>query len=115
VDEIFLSWAAPDEALVDCIIGRLADVGIRVNEYRLGVPGGGEIRPWIVDSINRARAVITILFKQGPQHSEWVRKEVTLAAGKLNDSGNRLERLGSGSRREAFPVAGSRSCCSRTG
>ena len=93
VSEIFLSWSTPDEALVDYIIGRLADVGIRVNEYRQGVAGGDEIRPWIVDSINRAQVVVAILSEQALTHSKWVQEELTLAAGRLNDSGNRLRQL----------------------
>lgn len=93
MSEIFLSWAAPDEALVDYIVGRLADVGIHVNEYRQGLAGGGEIRPWIVDSIKQARVVVVILSDQALQHSKWVQEELTLAAGRLNDQDNPLGQL----------------------
>lgn len=93
VSEIFLSWSTPDVTLVDYIIGRLADVGIHVNEYRQGVTGGGEIRPWIVDSINRAKVVVAILSEQALQHSKWVQEELTLAAGRLNDPDNPLGQL----------------------
>jgi hypothetical protein len=93
VSEIFLSWSTPDVTLVDYIVARLADVGIHVNEYRQEVPGGGEIRPWIVDSINRAQVVVAILSKQALQHSKWVHEELTLAAGRLNDPDNPLRQL----------------------
>ena len=52
MDEIFISWGMPDKS----IIGRLGDLGMPVNEYSRSLPGGDEIRPYIVASINGARA-----------------------------------------------------------
>jgi hypothetical protein len=83
----------PDKSIVDRIIGRLGDLGMPVNEYSRELEGGGEIRPYIVESINRARMVLAIVSAQALDHSDWVREEVTLAAGRLNDPDNRLERL----------------------
>jgi len=93
VDEIFVSWGMPDKSIVDCIIGRLGALGMSVNEYSRSLPGGGEIRPYIVESIKRARTVLAIVSVQALDHSDWVRQEVTLAAGRLDDRDNRLERL----------------------
>jgi hypothetical protein len=93
VDEIFVSWAKPNQSLVDRIIDRLGDLGMPVNEYSRKLRGGGEIRPYIVESINRARMVLAIVSQQALEHSSWVQEEVTLAAGRLNDNNNRLERL----------------------
>lgn len=93
MDEIFLSWGMPDKPVVDRIIGRLDDLGMPVNEYSRRLPAGGEIRQYIVESINKARMVLAIVSEQALDHSDWVREEVTLAAGRLNDVDNRLERL----------------------
>jgi TIR domain len=93
VDEIFVSWAMPDKAIVDRIIGHFDDLGMPVNEYSRRLTAGGEIRQYIVESIKRARIVLAIVSEQALDHSDWVREEVTLAAGRLNDLDNRLERL----------------------
>jgi hypothetical protein len=93
VDEIFVSWGMPDKSVVDRIIGRLGDLGMPVNEYSRRLPGGGEIRPYIIESIKRARTVLAIVSAQALDHSDWVREEMTLAAGRLDDHDNRLERL----------------------
>ena len=93
MDEIFVSWGMPNKSVVDRIIDRLGDLGMPVNEYSRRLRGGGEIRPYIVESINRARTVLAIVSEQALEHSDWVREEVTLAAGRLDDSNNRLERL----------------------
>ena len=55
MDEIFVSWGMPNKSIVDRIIDRLGDLGMPVNEYSRELEGGGEIRPYIVESINRAR------------------------------------------------------------
>jgi hypothetical protein len=83
----------PNQSIVDRIIDRLGDLGMPVNEYSRKLRGGGEIRPYIVQSINRARMVLAIVSEQALDHSDWVWEEVTLAAGRLDDHDNRLERL----------------------
>jgi TIR domain len=93
MEEIFLSWGMPDKSLVDRIIGRLADLGMPVNEYSRMLRAGGEIRPYIVRGINRARMVLAIVSVEALDHSDWVRNEVTLAAGRLDNPDNKLERL----------------------
>jgi hypothetical protein len=93
VDEIFVSWGMPDKSIADRIIGRLGDLGMPVNEYSRELSAGGEIRPYIVESIKKARMVLAIVSEQTLDHSDWVREEVTLAASRLDDRDNRLERL----------------------
>ncbi len=93
MDEIFVSWAMPDKSVIDRIIGRLDDLGMPVNEYSRRLTAGGEIRPYIVASIKKARMVLAIVSVDALDHSDWVREEITLAAGRLNDVDNRLERL----------------------
>lgn len=93
MDEIFVSWATPNKPIVDRIIDRLSDLGMPVNEYSRRLRGGGEIRPFIVQGINRARMVLAIVSLEALDHSDWVREEVTLAGGRLNDNDNRLEQL----------------------
>ena len=44
-------------------------------------------------SIKKARMVLAIVSVDALDHSDWVREEITLAAGRLNDVDNRLERL----------------------
>lgn len=93
MDEIFISWGTPDKSIVDRIVGRLNDVGMPVNEYSRSLPAGGEIRPYIVESINRARLVLAIVSVPALDHSDWVRNELTLVGGRLNDPNNPLEWL----------------------
>jgi hypothetical protein len=93
VDEIFVSWGMPNKSIVDRIIGRLNDLGIPVNEYSRMLPAGGEIRPYIVESINKARLVLAIVSAQALDHSDWVRNELTLVGGRQNDPNNPLEWL----------------------
>jgi hypothetical protein len=93
MDEIFVSWAMPDKALVDRVIDRLDALGMPVNEYSRRLVGGAGIRPYIVASIKKARMVVAIVSVDALDHSEWVREEITLAAARLDDADNRLDRL----------------------
>ena len=47
--------------------------------------GGGEIRPFMVQGINRARMVLAIVSQEALNRRDWVREEVTLAGGRLNE------------------------------
>jgi hypothetical protein len=93
VDEIFVSWGMPDKSIVDRIVGRVDDLGMHVNEYSRQLPAGDVIRQWIVEGINKARVVLAIVSVQALDHSDWVREDVTLAAGRLENRDNTLERL----------------------
>jgi hypothetical protein len=93
VDEIFVSWGTPDKPVADRIIERLNDLGMPVNEYSRRIRAGDEIRHYVVDGIKRARMVLAITSEKTLRHSTWVQEEITLAAGRLNDLDNKLERL----------------------
>lgn len=93
MDKIFVSWGSPDESVVGRIIGRLDDLGMPVNTYSRDLPGGGVIREYVVESIKRAAMVLAVVSVQALDHSDWVREEITLAVGRLDDRDNKLERL----------------------
>jgi hypothetical protein len=81
VNEIFLSWAAPDKQTVDRIISPIDDAGLPVNEYSRDMRAGEEIRPWIVGSIEEAQIVLAVVSADALRaHAKWIEYEITLAA-----------------------------------
>jgi hypothetical protein len=90
---IFVGWALPDSEVADRAVSRLRDVGLQVAEYTDGMLPGDPIRDWIVNAIEEARVVVVFVSAAGLDHSDWVREEMTLAAGRLSRASNKLERL----------------------
>jgi TIR domain-containing protein len=92
VDDIFVSWAAPDRAVVDRIIGRLEDAGLPVNEYSRKMRTGANIRQWINQSIRQAKVVLALVSAETlATHHDWIDFEFSLAVARLDDPDNRLE------------------------
>jgi TIR domain len=94
VNEIFISWAAPDRITVDKIIDRMDDAGLPVNEYSRKMRAGQDIRQWIVQSIEAARIVLAVVSaKSLREHADWIETEITLAVGRLDRADNKLGTL----------------------
>jgi len=90
---IFFSWASPDRATADLILGRMRDAGLPVRDYSNDMLPGDVIPQWVVDAIEEARIVVACVSEAALAHSAWVKTEVDQAAARLVRTDNPLERL----------------------
>lgn len=91
VNDIFVSWALPDKAVVDRIINRLEDAGLPINEYSRKMPTGAKIRQWISQSIAQAKVMLALVSAETLRnHRDWINFEFSLAVARLDQPHNKL-------------------------